>query len=289
MLENKNPEEFTKAEFNETRQAIKEGFSTITTYAISANNILVQKDKESLKSQIKSWRNNLNERKKSYWSCLRTENISSKYEEWYANEPAIMPKKYTPKTIQGEPEEQKQIRMRHAMQTMKCDIDIMKARMTNFKSRYEAVDQTMMSEIETASNDESTKMALIELWFKECKEEEAKSKAIWKEKEEWLLKLEMEQTPDQQQNQDQPTNQQNARSTRLRSTNQPPHNDRYNNFRQQQQIRPNRKIDADFWQDNRTFNNRQGRETDQSRTTGQTAGNLNGSFLPRGRGRTGTF
>ena len=80
MLEDKNSEEVMKAEFKETRETIQQGFSTITTYAISANNVLVQKDKENLKSQIKSWRNDLNERKKGYWSFLRTENISKKYE-----------------------------------------------------------------------------------------------------------------------------------------------------------------------------------------------------------------
>ena len=166
----------------------------------------------------------------------------------------------------------------------------MKARIANFKSRYEAVDQTMISEIETTSNDESTKTALIELWFKECKEEEAKSKEIWKEKEEWLLKIEMEQTQDQQYNQDQQTSQANDRNTRPMSTNQPPPSNRTNNFRQQQEIqqrnRSNRNIDADFWQDNRKYNNRQERETDKDIATGQTAGNQNGSFLSRGRRRT---
>ena len=82
--------------------------------------------------------------------------MSTKYEEWYASESAILSRKYTPKTIQGEPEEQKQIRMEHAIQTMKCDVDIIKARIANSKSRYDAVDQTMISEIESTSTDEST-------------------------------------------------------------------------------------------------------------------------------------
>ena len=180
------------------------------------------------------------------------------------------------------------------MQTMKCDIDIMKVRTTNFKSRYEAVDQTMVSEIETASNDESTKTALIELWLKECKEEEAKSKEIWKEKEEWLLKLEMEQTPDQQYYQEQQTNPSNERNTRPKNTDQAPPSNRTNNFtqqqqQQQQQSRSNRNIDADFWQGDRRLNNRQGREADRNMATGQAARNQNGSFLSRGRGRTVKF
>ena len=104
---NKNREEIMKGEFNETRETTQDGFSTITTYAVSANNILVQRDKENLKSQIKSWRSNQNERKKGYWSFLRTEDISKEYEGWYASEPAIIPKRYTPKPIQGEPVEQR--------------------------------------------------------------------------------------------------------------------------------------------------------------------------------------
>ena len=84
-----------------------------------------------------------------------------------------------------------------AIQAMKCDISILKARIAFFESRCEAVDQTMLSEIETTSNDELTKMALIELWLKECKEEEGKPKELWKDKEEWLLMIEVEQTQDE--------------------------------------------------------------------------------------------
>ena len=72
--------------------------------------------------------------------------MSKKYEEWYANESAILTRMYIHKTIQGEPEEQKQIRIKHAIQTMNCDIDVMRPRIANSKSRYEAVDQTMISE-----------------------------------------------------------------------------------------------------------------------------------------------
>ncbi len=53
LLESKKHEELITTEFEETRQLIQSEFSTITTYAISANNILLQKDKEILKVRIK--------------------------------------------------------------------------------------------------------------------------------------------------------------------------------------------------------------------------------------------
>ena len=197
LLEDKKHEESIKSEFEETRQTIQKGFSTMATNAASTNNILLQKDKEALKSHLKSWKNNLNERKQGYWSYLRTENLIKKYEEWCSNDPAIIPRKYTPKLIEEEPEEQKEIRMRYAKTSMKCDMEIMKLRITNFQSKYEAVDEAMISEIEAKTKDQITKATLIELWKKECQEQDEKSKEIWKEKEEWLLKIELEQTLNQ--------------------------------------------------------------------------------------------
>ena len=55
----------------------------------------------------------------------------------------------------------------------------------------------MISEIEAKTKDQITKATLLELWKKECREQEEKSKEIWKEKEEWLLKIELEQTLNQ--------------------------------------------------------------------------------------------
>ena len=63
----KDREEVMKGEFKETRETTQQGFSTSTTYVVSANNVLVQRGKENLKSQIKAWRINQNEKKKGYW------------------------------------------------------------------------------------------------------------------------------------------------------------------------------------------------------------------------------
>ena len=38
--------------------------------------------------------------------------------------------------------------MRYAKNSMKCDVEMMKLRITNFQSKYEAIDETMISEIE---------------------------------------------------------------------------------------------------------------------------------------------
>ncbi len=110
LLENKKHEEVIKTEFEETRQTIQRGFQ------LSPRTLFLQitfycKDKEILKARIKSWKVNLNQRKRSYWSYLRTENLVKKYQE-----PALIPKKYTPIPIQGE-------------------LDIMKLRIENLISK----------------------------------------------------------------------------------------------------------------------------------------------------------
>ena len=122
--------------------------------------------------------------------------MRNKYDEWFNATPTQLPNKFLPKTIPGEAEEQKEIRMRHAKETMKFEIDMMKAKINNFKSKYEAIDQTLFSEIETSSNNDSTKAILRQIWMNDCKAEEAISEEMWKEKEEWLLNQEfqLEQT-----------------------------------------------------------------------------------------------
>ena len=259
----------------------------MATNAASTNNILLQKDKEALKSHLKSWKNNLNERKQGYWSYLRTENLIKKYEEWCSNDPAIIPRKYTPKLIESEPEEQKEIRMRYAKNSMKCDMEIMKLRITNFQSKYEAVDEAMISEIEANTKDQITKATLIELWKKECQEQEEKSKEIWKEKEEWLLKIELEQTLNQNYTKEK---QNNYRSNE--GGNSPEYfnhefpSNRSNRFRRQQQpFRSNRNINSDFWQDNRRPRNTRGEEEQSPRAARYPAG----SFLSPGRERGTNF
>ena len=181
-----------KSEFKETRDAMAKGFSTIAEQAETTANLLQQQDHEKLKAKIKQWKNTLNDRKKTYWLYLKNTKFANKYDEWYNATPIKLPNKFLPKTIPGEAEEQKEIRMRHAKERMKYEIDMMKAKINNFKSQYEAIDQTLFSEIETSSNNDSTKAILRKLWMNDCKSEEAISEEAWKEKEEWLLDQEFQ-------------------------------------------------------------------------------------------------
>ena len=185
-----NQQDVIKSEFKETRDVMAKGFSTIAEQAQTTTNILQQQDQEKLKAKIKQWKNTLNERKKFYWLYLKNIKFADKYDEWYSTTPTKLPNKFLPKTIPGEADEQKEIRMRHAKERMKYEIDMMKAKINNFKSKYEAIDQTLFSEIETSSNNDSAKALLRQIWMNDCKSEEAISEEAWKEKEEWLLNQE---------------------------------------------------------------------------------------------------
>ena len=82
--------------------------------------------------------------------------------------------------------------MCHAKERMKYEIDMMKAKINNCKSQYEDIDQRLFSEIETSSNNDSTKAILRKLWINDSKSEEAISEEAWKEKDKWLLDQEFQ-------------------------------------------------------------------------------------------------
>ena len=75
---------------------------------------------------------------------------------------------------------------------MRSEMEIMKIRISNLKNKYEAIDQSMNSETDKRFTDDSMKIMLKDQWKKDCMNEENISEDIWKQKEEWLLKQELE-------------------------------------------------------------------------------------------------
>ena len=187
-----NQQELIKTEFLITRSVTIEGFSKLAEQAETTSNLLQKQDHEKLKSNIKQWKNTLNDRKKYYWLYFKNSKLEEKYNEWYNAAPIKLPNKFLPKIINGEPEEHREIRMRKAKDTMKYEIEMMKAKINNFKSKFEVIGQTIFSEIETSSSHNSSKSILKQLWIKDCKSEELISEKSWKEKEEWLINLEFQ-------------------------------------------------------------------------------------------------
>eukprot|EP00112_Aurelia_sp_Birch-Aquarium-sp1_P026501 Seg942.3 transcript_id=Seg942.3/GoldUCD/mRNA.D3Y31 product="hypothetical protein" protein_id=Seg942.3/GoldUCD/D3Y31 len=188
LIKDTNHAKLIESEFKETRDTMAKGFSIIAEHAHTTKNMLQQQDNEKLKSKMKNWGDTLNERKKIFWLYLKNTKLANKYKEWYDSTPEKIPRKFLPKTIPGEAEEQREVRMRHAKETMKSEMEMMAIKINNFKLKYQATDQEMYSEIETSAYDERTKASLRQMWMKDCKLEEQNSESIWKEREELVHK-----------------------------------------------------------------------------------------------------
>ena len=192
LITETNHAKLIESEFKETRDAISKGFSIIAEHANSTNRILQQQEKEKLKLKIKNWKNTLNDRQKIFWLYYKNNKLAQNYKEWLDSTPIKIPKKFLPKVIPGEAEDQREIRMRTAKETMKSEMEMMELKINNFKLKYEAIDQELYSEIETSSNNDQTKAALRKMWMEDCEHEENTSETIWKEKEQWYSSMEFD-------------------------------------------------------------------------------------------------
>ena len=127
----------------------------------------------------------MNDRKEIFWLYFKNKNLAQKYKDWLDSTPVEIPKKFLPKVIPGEAEEQRKISMCTAKNIMKSQMEMMEIRFKNFKLIYEAIDQEIYSEIESSTNNDQTKATLRQMWITDCENEEQNSETFWKEKGEW--------------------------------------------------------------------------------------------------------
>ncbi len=115
------------------------------------------------------------------------------YSTWLENDPQTIPRKFQPKQIVGETEAQKLIRKGCAINKMKCEIDILKLRVTNGKQQYEAIDNHMITVIQEKFPDNINLQSKFKsYWNQQCELEEEKSKKHWENKQEWFSTQELE-------------------------------------------------------------------------------------------------
>ena len=163
-----------------TTKEIVKGFSSLTQMPLSVNI-------EEKKKNIKNWKDNLNERKMTYFLKYKNEKMSEIYERWYQSEPPVVPKKFKAKQIPGETEEQKKVRLKLSCDKMRCEANIMKIRAENYPVKLARITDEVSKEIFKSYEENSdTANQLQELWKRECRSEEEKSARIWSDKEESL-------------------------------------------------------------------------------------------------------
>lgn len=96
-----------------------------------------------------------------------------------------MLKKYRPKIIQGEPENEKRERFNHAMRTVQKDISLSIMRATRFSNEYNMIDQEIREIIHQNAQGRVEEI-ILNMWKIDTQREENRSKEIWQKKEQWL-------------------------------------------------------------------------------------------------------
>jgi hypothetical protein len=135
------------------------------------------------------WNRSLNERKQAYWNYLKFKNTAAIYSEWIKKDNPIIPRKYRPKIIPGEVDEDKDIRRETSLQLFEADIKILKNKSRRYENAFKQTDDEMCAIFEKKSDGEICRN-LKKIWGKECKKEEEKSAAIFEKKLKWLKEYE---------------------------------------------------------------------------------------------------
>jgi len=117
---------------------------------------------------------------------LKFHNTVSIYETWVEKINPILPRKFRPKLISDEIEEDREIRKDAAIYRFKSEIQIMKNKASRNQEKYLRIDEQMCTLLKEKTMSPEVEDWLFKEWEQECQREEQKSLYIWKKKETWL-------------------------------------------------------------------------------------------------------
>ena len=158
---------------------------------LSTDNFIA--DSSSVKRQVTKikkslsgvWKKSLNERKQAYWNNLRFQNTAVVYESWLGKENPVIIRKFRPKLIIGEHEEDRTIRKENALRNVEAEIRILKNKARRHETKFRQVDDEMQTIFSRKAQGEVFEN-LKDIWKNDCEREEIKSNEIWENKKNWL-------------------------------------------------------------------------------------------------------
>jgi len=125
-----------------------------------------QKALQCRNSIISVWKSNLNQKNQHLYQHLRNTNVHKIYSEWL-EDGTFLPRKFHPKPICGEPEDQKKLRIELAKEKMRTEAQLCKLRAQSHWEKSEEIDADMMKLIEQKA-DGQIREHLKEMYRKEC-------------------------------------------------------------------------------------------------------------------------
>ena len=140
------------------------------------------------KTKLRMWRNLLNKRKIAFYNAIKSKGMADTYEGFYEREEKYIPKKFREHITTQDTEPQKRIKHDLSIAKFRAQIDILHDKKEHYTTMYLEIDEELQSEIMNLCPQE-THDFLEDLWIKETKYEEEKSKKIWDKKEQWIRTL----------------------------------------------------------------------------------------------------
>ena len=116
---------------------------------------------------------------------LKNSNKTEIYEKWITSTPIILPRKLQVKSISDEPERQRRLREKMALDKFHTEIELLKLRAESNEEKYKSVDEQMAIEISKKA-DGTLYENVIKLWEEECENEEIISLQRWQKSDTWF-------------------------------------------------------------------------------------------------------
>lgn len=127
---------------------------------------------------IHLWNQKLKIRKLSFWNMIKNNYKAGIYERWLNSSPKILPRKFQIKPILNEPEQQRQLREKLALEKLKTEIELLKLRGQNNEQKYISIDEKIYTELKKYAEGECLEN-VNKLWKTSCEVEETNSLLRW--------------------------------------------------------------------------------------------------------------
>lgn len=154
----------------------------------TSQNKWVEEEAYKKRQATPEWQKKLKMRKDAYWKSLKSHNKAKIYENWLGLEEPFIPKKFSPKLSENEPEELKVIKHELAIQKVEAEMKILNSMSKKHEETYKAIDLEMeqiFSQVKPNSVCEKLKV----IWTEEISTEEKKSENFWEKKKEYFRGL----------------------------------------------------------------------------------------------------
>ena len=133
------------------------------------------------------WNETLSKRKDFFWKRLRNQKSAELYEIYL--EKNFVPRKFRTKLPDNCTERKKQLLGNLVIDRVKHEIIILKNKSSEFKEKYESIDEKLLEKIQDETSDPATITNLKKFWIESYEKEEEKSLTIWNKQEEEMKNL----------------------------------------------------------------------------------------------------